>query len=343
MTQKRENYNTDSKLVISIGDPTGIGPEVTLKALGSCNLPKNMKPILVGCKRNLKLIYENLKVNNSNKNLLANPSELLIKDIPFKDNFIPGKPTYKSGEASFKWLTKATELVLKENYRALVTAPIAKHIWHQSGHNYSGQTERLGELSGNSNTSMLFTAVSPTNGSRIITLLATTHIPFKDVPNNLTPEKIISKLNDLLSFCKKFTAHPKLAIAGLNPHAGEEGQIGNEEIEWLIPVLEKWRSNNPNIILEGPIPPDTCWISTAQAWQGLSNQNRPDGILALYHDQGLIPVKLLAFDSAVNTTLGLSFIRTSPDHGTAFDIAGKGIANPDSMIEAIKTAWELSN
>tara|TARA_Y100001968_G_scaffold287740_1_gene289422 strand:+ start:2611 stop:3630 length:1020 start_codon:yes stop_codon:yes gene_type:complete len=329
-----------SRIIIPLGDPAGIGTEVTLKALGSKDFPEDIKPLLVGCKKNIELVYKTLKYKNNT--LIADLENLEIEDIPFHGDCIPGKPNAKTGEASFNWLTRATELILKGEGRALITAPIAKHAWHQANHIYAGQTERLGELSGTKNPSMLFTAVSPNNGSRLITLLATTHIPFKEVTKNLTPRKITFKLNTLLTFCQKFKVNPRLAIAGLNPHAGEQGRIGQEEIEWLIPTLNEWRSEHPNVILEGPIPPDTCWLSTAKAWQGESNTIYPDGILALYHDQGLIAVKLIAFDSAVNTTLGLSFIRTSPDHGTAFDIAGQGIAKSESMLAAIKTAWELS-
>ena len=151
-----------------------------------------------------------------------------------------------------------------------------------------------------------------------------------------------AKLNSLLQFCKQFKKQPKLAIAGLNPHAGEKGKIGSEEIQWLESVLNIWRTNNPQIILEGPISPDSCWLSSAAAWKGCTTQEAPDGILALYHDQGLIPVKLIAFDEAVNTTLGLPFVRTSPDHGTALDIAGKFIAREKSMIAAISNAWTLT-
>ena len=189
---------------------------------------------------------------------------------------------------------------------------------------------------------MLFTAKSPFTKWRLNTLLATTHIPLKDVSKKLTPDLIIAKLDCLLDFCSRFKKTPKLSIAGLNPHAGENGKLGLEEIEWIIPLLEKWRKLHPNIKLEGPVSPDICWIASAKSWHNKLHTNAPDGILALYHDQGLIPVKLLAFEEAVNTTLGLPFLRTSPDHGTGFDIAGKGIANPQSMIAALTTAWELS-
>ena len=132
-------------------------------------------------------------------------------------------------------------------------------------------------------------------------------------------------------------------VAGLNPHAGENGNLGTEEIQWISPLLKEWQINHPEVKLNGPMPPDTCWLFARRAWEEKPNEQSPDGILALYHDQGLIPMKLIAFDEAVNTTLGLPFLRTSPDHGTAFDIAGKGIARPESMIAAIKTAWDLSS
>tara|TARA_Y100001968_G_scaffold333948_1_gene401683 strand:+ start:14675 stop:15676 length:1002 start_codon:yes stop_codon:yes gene_type:complete len=326
-------------IAIPLGDPAGIGAEITLKALNSIELPNDIIPVLIGSKKEIILCYENLSFNS---NIQLNLSKIEIIDIPFNENIILGKPNSKTGNESFKYLTKATDLILKKKVRALVTAPIAKNFWHQAGHFYSGQTERLAELDGINNPSMLFTAISPISGWRLNTLLATTHIPLKEVPEKLNPKIIHSKLNALLKFCQKFNPNPKLAIAGLNPHAGEDGKLGQEEIDWLIPTVNKWREKHPNIDLVGPVPPDSCWLSAAKAWQEKTNSQSPDGILALYHDQGLIPIKLIAFDSAVNTTLGLSFVRTSPDHGTAFDIAGKGIARPDSMLAAIKTAWELT-
>ena len=190
---------------------------------------------------------------------------------------------------------------------------------------------------------MLFTAISPMNGWRFNTLLATTHVPLNRISDILTKELIRYKLDTLLNFCRKFKEKPLLQIAGLNPHAGEEGKIGLEEKNIIKPILNEWKLDNPNIKILGPIPPDTCWISSANAWKGHSSENNaPDGILALYHDQCLIPVKLIAFDEAVNTTLGLPFVRTSPDHGTALDIAGQFKARENSMIAALNNAWLLS-
>ena len=340
MKKNNQSSNTQNRVVIALGDPAGIGTEVTLKALGSLDLPTNMQPLLVGCKQNVELVYEKLKSQGISS--VANPRKLAIENIPLNHQFTEGKPSLITGRASFLWLTKAIEIVLQGKARAVVTAPIAKHAWQEAGYQYPGQTERLAELAGIDKPSMLFTAKSPHNSWRLNTLLATTHIPFAEILNALTPKLIISKLDTLLSFCKKFKDSPKLSISGLNPHAGEKGKIGLEEIEWLIPVINEWRNNHPEVELIGPVPPDTCWISSSHAWNYGPTEQCPDGILALYHDQGLIPIKLIAFDYAVNTTLGLPFIRTSPDHGTGFDIAGKGVARSKSMLSAIHTAWELS-
>ncbi len=271
---------------------------------------------------------------------LADPAELEILDQPLAEAVTWGHSTPACGDASFHWLTRATELVLGGRCRALVTAPIAKASWQAAGHAYPGQTERLAELAGAAEASMLFTARAPQGTWRLNTLLATTHIPLAAVPAALGPELLERKLDVLLAFCRRFRERPRLVVAGLNPHAGEAGQLGREERDWLEPCLERWRRRHPEVSLQGPVPPDTCWLEAGAAWHGAGEG--ADGYLALYHDQGLIPVKLLAFDAAVNTSLGLPFLRTSPDHGTGFDIAGKGVARPHSMAAAIETAEVFS-
>jgi len=335
-----ESTDVNQRLVIALGDPAGIGMEVTLKALADPRCPVGLEPLLVGCRRTLEQTYRQLLPNSAVP--LADPASLATYDLPLNEPIHPGKPSAAGGAASFHWLTRATTLALQGQARALVTAPIAKHIWHAAGHTYPGQTERLAELGGGRQASMLFTALSPHTGWRMNTLLATTHIPLAAVPKTLTPETIHSKLNTLAQFCRRFRQQPRLHVAGLNPHAGENGQLGQEECSWIEAALEEWSVANPDVVLTGPLPPDTCWLSAAQAWNEGATNTSPDGFLALYHDQGLIPVKLLAFDQAVNTTLGLPFLRTSPDHGTGFDIAGQAIARPASMVAAIRAAWELS-
>ena len=341
MTTPFDCHDANQRLVIALGDPAGIGMEVTLKALADPQRPAHINPLLVGCRASLERTAQLLRERTQAP--VADPDDLEVDDQPIHGGPLePGTAGSISGAASFQWLTRAVQLVQEGQGRALVTAPIAKHAWHAAGHRYPGQTERLAELDGGQQASMLFTALSPQTGWRLNTLLATTHIPLQQVPLRLSADLVEAKLNVLANFCLRFNPNPRLVVAGLNPHAGEQGQLGTEELDWLMPLLERWRLAHPNVTLLGPMPPDTCWLSAAQAWKQTSAPNSPDGLLALYHDQGLIPVKLLAFDQAVNTTLGLSFLRTSPDHGTGFDIAGLGIARPASMLAAIQAAWELS-
>jgi 4-hydroxythreonine-4-phosphate dehydrogenase len=176
-------------------------------------------------------------------------------------------------------------------------------------------------------------------------LLATTHIPLSEVANALTPTLLTLKLDLLMESLQQDFGieQPQIAIAGLNPHSGEQGQLGREEADWIDDWLVAMHKRYPNAILKGLLPPDTMWVEPGKAWYGHhSPKLAADGYLALYHDQGLIPVKLMAFDRAVNTTIGLPFIRTSPDHGTAFDIARQGIADPTSMKAAIQLAIDLT-
>jgi len=325
-------------LAIALGDPAGIGAEVTLKALATDRwLRAPDPPVLVGCRRWLEGCYSELR--EACDAPLRDPATLEIVDLPLGEPVSPGHSDAACGDASFGWLNHATALVQSGRCRALVTAPIAKASWHAAGHPYPGQTERLAELAGVAEAAMLFTARPPSGHWRLNTLLATTHIPLAEVPRQLSPELVARKLELLLAFCRRFQASPRLVVAALNPHAGEAGSLGREELEWLEPALDAWRDAHPQVLLEGPRPPDTCWLDAGAAWQG--GAGGPDGYLALYHDQGLIPVKLLAFDAAVNTTLGLPFLRTSPDHGTGFAIAGQGVARAESMVAAIETAWEL--
>lgn len=326
------------RLAIALGDPAGIGAEVTLKALAQPQLRQDCPdPLLVGCRSWLEASYSQLRRHSDVA--LRDPAELEMVELPLEAPAQPGQSNATCGDASFAWLSQATDLVLTGRCQALVTAPIAKASWHAAGHRYPGQTERLAEMAGATAASMLFTARSPHGTWRLNTLLATTHIPLAAVPAALGAELIEAKLDALLTFCLRMTQQPQLVVAGLNPHAGEGGALGGEERDWLQPCLEAWSSQHPQVDLLGPLPPDTCWLGAAEAWQGTAAG--PDGYLALYHDQGLIPVKLLAFDAAVNTTLGLPFLRTSPDHGTGFAIAGRGMARAASMAAAIETAIEL--
>jgi 4-hydroxythreonine-4-phosphate dehydrogenase len=331
---------TRSRLVMTLGDPAGIGPEVILKALADPAVAQNADITIAGSRRYLMETYDRLRTLCSD---LANPGDLDILDIESPGDITLGIGDAVSGEASFRYLETAIARSLSGEFAGIVTAPIAKSAWKAAGHIYPGQTELLAEKAGVDRFGMLFVARSPHTGWTLRTLLATTHIPLRDVADTLTPDLLTLKL-ELLIECLKGNFgidQPRIAIAGLNPHSGEQGQLGREEMDWMMPWLEAMRQRFPNVHLDGLIPPDTMWVKPGQAWYGSGSVTFHDGYLAMYHDQGLIPVKLMAFDRAVNTSIGLPFIRTSPDHGTAFDIAGQGIADATSMTAAIQFAIEL--
>jgi len=328
---------TNPTIVITVGDEAGVGPEIILKALASNELPEKINILIVGTKKNLISKYLLLKSLGIEK--IKDPNQLNIQDLKISDINI-NEPSNNTGDASFLYLKHAIEIVKKTPNSALVTSPICKKLWNSAGHHYSGQTELLSELCDAPNVGMLFTAKSPFTGWRFNTLLATTHIPIREVPLKLDKNLINSKLDLLYKFCNKFKENPFLHVAGLNPHAGEEGILGTEEVDFIKQAVHDWKITNPLVNLSELLSPDSCWISSAKAWRE-DNANPPDGILALYHDQGLIPVKIITLNYSVNTTIGLPIVRTSPDHGTGFDIAGKGIAQCQSMIEAIKTANDL--
>ena len=332
-----QNTKNTLKVVLPVGDESGVGPEIILKALYSNEIPKNIDYILVGSKKNLQNTFTHLR-SLGLKNL-ANPDNLQIHDIKIASSNFESKSSY--GDSSFNYLKKAIEIVKQHPKSALVTGPICKKSWSLAGHYFSGQTEVLAKSCEVKNIGMLFTAKSPITGWRLNTLLATTHIALSEVPKSLNKKLIHSKLDLLKQFCITYTKKPTLRVAGLNPHAGEEGILGNEERDWLNDALVAWHEKNRDIKLLGPLSPDSCWNSSAKAWRN-KDAEKHDGILAMYHDQGLIPMKVIALNYSVNTTIGLPFIRTSPDHGTGFDIAGKGIAQSQSMIEAIKAAMEMT-
>ncbi len=337
------------RLAITLGDPAGIGPEIILKALADSSVTKGCDLTIIGSRSLLETTCQHLKQNyNLEKKRLADPETLSILDLPLECPVTFGQGTAETGAASFVYLETAIALTLRGKFQGIVTAPIAKYLWQAAGYDYPGQTEVLAQRAGVERFGMLFVARSPYTGWTLRTLLATTHIPLARVPQTLNPQLMSLKL-DLLIDClnKDFgIKEPKIVIAGLNPHSGEAGQLGTEEKEWLAAWLQEEQKKRPQVELIGLVPPDTMWVKPAQAWYGNSaNSNRlevADAYLALYHDQGLIPVKLMAFDRAINTTIGLPFIRTSPDHGTAFDLAGKGTANANSMKAAIALAAELS-
>jgi 4-hydroxythreonine-4-phosphate dehydrogenase len=335
------------RLVITLGDPAGIGTEVILKALADRSLAAD-DLTLIGNLDLLNARYEQLRQQIPSMIELANPADLNIIDVPLsqaiRDGVKVGVGNAASGAASFAYLDLAIDRTLAGEFEAIITAPIAKSAWLAAGHHFPGQTELLALKAKLDRFGMMFVGVSPHTGWTLRALLATTHIPLNQVSQALTPALLSLKLG-LLVECLQADFGLKsgtIAIAGLNPHSGEGGQLGREEVEWMDRWLEREREVYPQYKLLGLLPPDTMWVKPGQAWFGTQPQSQAaDAYLALYHDQGLIPVKLMAFDRAINMTIGLPFVRTSPDHGTAFDIAGLGIADARSMGAAIELAVQL--
>lgn len=308
-----------NKIAITTGDPNGIGAEITIKALNKLNIPKAQIVII----SNKKILDFYGKLNNDYE----------IIEVPYsQNNIIAGKVTKEAGEFSYQLLKKACEILPK----AIVTAPVAKNALHLAGHFYNGQTEILQKFLAHDNQAaeMLFVA----NDFRV--LLLTRHCALKDIciTKNVVKNKVtnlVKSLKDVFGIEK-----PRLALCGFNPHAGEDGILGNEEKEILIPAVEELQ--NIGIDITYPKPSDTLFVEAAYCY--LNNlKNNYDCYIANYHDQGLIPIKTVAGNKTVNTTIGLDILRTSPGHGTAFDIAGKNIANPESMIQAIKLVLDRAN
>lgn len=312
---------SNKKIAILTGDVNGIGAEITIKALNRMNLPKDN--VLIISNDNVLNHYGSLNTDYD------------VLNIDFdKKQIFPGKITAESGEFSFQSLKKACELANSKKIDAIVTAPVAKEALYMAGHKFNGQTEVLQKFLAHNgqHAEMLFVA----KDFRV--LLLTRHVALKEI--SITKEMLIKKVADLNEFFKtKFLIKkPNFALCALNPHAGEHGILGTEEIDTIIPAINELREKG--ISITNPLPADTLFIGGGKAY--LNGENIPyDCYIACYHDQGLIPIKTVASEKTVNMTIGLDVIRTSPCHGTAFDIAGKNIASENSMIEAITQALAL--
>jgi len=298
------------RIGITLGDPGGIGPEIVLKAL---KVLRN-DYLLIGSRVVLEYFAEKLN--------LPIPKAKFV-DVGGAD-FTIGEDSSINGEIAYRSLIKGIEVAKEGLVDAIVTAPLSKKGMSMAGHIYPGQTEILAETTGSKNYGMMMVS------NKLKILFVTTHIPLKDVSSILTKELLRQKIDLCIKSMKKLFKidSPSIGVLGLNPHAGEGGYIGREEIEVIKPVIEEFKRSGNNI--GGPFPSDTYFSTKSN-----------DCVIAIYHDQGMIPFKMFAFDEGVNLTVGLPFIRTSPDHGTAFDIVGRGIAKPDSIISAIRLAEEL--
>jgi 4-hydroxythreonine-4-phosphate dehydrogenase len=323
------------QLGITTGDPAGIGPEISLRAAREESLLNACRLVLFGSwdilqsrSADLGLPFEFEKISiDALRECKTLPARSII-DIPTK-GVCAGIGSKASGEAAARNIIECASACSGGFLDAMVTAPLNKRFLQEAGYHFPGHTEFLASLSGASEIAMAFLT------ERLKVVLATIHIPLQAVSESVTPNLIYSKLCLILrEFPRLGLPCSRVAVAGLNPHAGEAGIMGTEELEILEPAIRRARSAFPESTIDGPLPADTLFYR--------AYHNEFDVVLAMYHDQGLAPIKLVGFGESVNVTLGLPFIRTSVDHGTAYDIAGKGIARHESMISAIRWALRLN-
>jgi len=321
---------------ITMGDPVGIGPEIALMALKDPAVYAGCRPFVIGDAGLMSAIKPNL-AKDTRLRRMASPTDgrfesgtidvLNLSDLDLA-NTVPGKPTLQTGKAMVSYIETAIDLALDGEIHGVATCPINKTALRQTGSRFIGHTEILAHRTETENAVMMLA------GARLRVALVTIHEPLKEVPSLLSSEKIMETIHIARrSLETRFgIGTPRLAVAGLNPHAGETGILGREEEELIAPAIAASKAAGSRI--EGPFPPDTVFYFAAKG--------RYDAVICMYHDQGLIPFKLLHFDDGVNTTLGLPIVRTSVDHGTAYDIAGTGTADPRSLIAAIQMAAEQS-
>ncbi len=319
------------RFAITMGDPCGIGPEIIIKALmerpqyidrcivfGSACLAKHYAKLL-GCATPVKAIQSPGEAKSGAIHVV-DPHPVAVEEVPI------GQVSALGGECAFRYVRAAIDCALAGEVTSVVTAPLNKEALHLAGHQYAGHTEIFGEFTHGDSYAMLLWS------KQLKAIHTSTHISLRDACDSLTKQRIMDVIH-LADRTLKKTGYdaPRIAVAGLNPHAGENGLFGDEEIKEIIPAVEECKKQG--IRVSGPIAPDTVFL---RAYKG-----EFDVVVAQYHDQGHIPLKLLAFDEGVNITVGLDVVRTSVDHGTAFDIAGKLLAKPDSLLYAIEIGEKL--
>lgn len=321
-------------IAITIGDFNGIGPEVALKAAAHPAVRKICVPLLVGPLNVFEHLAAKLKVRlKLQKAIFPVPQNTTTYVVDVGDGIWadvqPGIVSRAAGKSAGAAIERAIELCVQGEARAMVTAPVSKQALRLAGYDFPGQTEMVTLLSRSSHVAMMLVSDVMRVG------LVTIHLPVSMIPQHLTKEKIVEKATVVHEALRTNYGikNPQIAILGLNPHAGENGTFGSEETMIIKPAIEDLRSSAVNV--EGPF--------AADAFFGKKAYRDYDAVLAMYHDQGLIPLKMSSFGKAVNFSAGLKIIRTSPDHGTAFDIAGKGKADISSMVEAIKLAVKFSS
>jgi 4-hydroxythreonine-4-phosphate dehydrogenase len=320
------------KIAITTGDPSGIGPEVCLHLLNQREIAKICSPIVFGDLSVLERSASECGLPLPDKVVThledADGPCLLNFELITQDEYQTGTINAATGKAGYSYVTEAIDAALAGQVDAVTTGPLNKEALKMAGVPFPGHTEIFADRTHSKSACML------QYSEEVRCVFVTTHVGYAEVPELLTEERIL----DVIEMCAKAMERirgrkPKLLCCGLNPHAGENGLFGNGEEETVIaPTVQKAREQGIDII--GPLPPDTVFLP--------DRRKEYDCVICMYHDQGHIPLKALAFDTAVNTTLGLPIIRTSVDHGTALDIAGKGIANPSSLFSATKLAVQLS-
>jgi 4-hydroxythreonine-4-phosphate dehydrogenase len=319
-----------------MGDPAGIGPEVIAKALSEPRLQNVCRSIVIGSlpvmERTVKALRLKLRVCRIEDHATLLPRRGTVAvldplDLPLR-TFKPGRAAAETGAASVTFIKKAVELAQLGCIDGMVTAPINKEAIHMAGCHYPGHTELLADLTQASESGMMIV------GGPLRIMFVTTHVAIRDLSSLLTQEKIEKaiRLAHLALTTLFRIKRPKIGVAALNPHAGEHGLFGDEEARVILPAARS--AQQQGMLATDPLPADTLF--------GKAAKGHYDGIVALYHDQGLIPLKLVSFGMCVNLTVGLPIIRTSVDHGTAFDIVGRGIADPGSLIEAMKLAANIA-
>ena len=319
------------KLAVSPGDPAGIGPDICIKAFGQ-NKNLNFTPVIFGDVDLFQERAQNLEVDVQVKEFKGqetlDDSSFWILPYPLEMKVEPGKPDPSYGDYLMKVLREATNLTLNKEFDALVTGPLNKELINKAGISFFGHTEVLAEISDTSKVLMMLTC------DNLKIALATTHVPLSEVPKLITYEHLCECLtilnNDLQN--KWGCSNPCIKVLGLNPHAGDGGYLGKEDQEVIAPAIEYLKKKGLNLI--GPVSADTAFIG--------KNSEHIDAYLAMYHDQGLPVLKTVGFGNSVNITLGLPFIRTSVDHGTAYDMAGKKEVDESSLLEASSLAFNLA-
>lgn len=326
-------------VAMTMGDPVGIGPEISVQAAVSPTVTERVNTLIIGDAARIQTASDILM---KTRKLTTKPlirSINMLQEAKFEPGIIDvidlhnvpknmpwGELNAIAGQCAFDYLERAIQLAVREEIQAICTAPLNKEAWKLAGIQYPGHTEALAELSGAKESAMMLVNA----GLRVVHV--TTHVSLKKAIEMTTKEKILNRIRLTAHSLSQFgIPNPRIAVAGLNPHAGESGMFGDEEEREITPAIEQAQEEGFNIT--GPLPPDSVFFRAAAG--------EFDVVIAMYHDQGHIAIKMLGFDTGINVTLGLSILRTSVDHGTAFDIAGKGIARAESMIAAMTVAMNF--